>query len=137
MVSRGKMAVDGRGHAMEWTFLTHEEDGYLEVVTSGVVDAENTIEMAKAVAQTMRSRLVRKAIIDHRNVAEVLGGTSAAYNRPKIFRFIGLSLGIKIAEIIRSEHDGHFIFFESICMNQGFQLAVFHDKETALTWLLK
>ena len=121
---------------MEWNLVIHDEDKYLEVVTSGMVDGDGTIDMAKAIAQTMKSHQVTKAIIDHRNVVGVIGDTSATYNRPKIFRFIGLTLGIKIAEIIRPEHEGHFRFFESVCLNQGYRLSVFHDKDKALTWLL-
>ena len=121
---------------MEWNLVIHDEDGYLEVVTGGMVDGDGTIDMAKAIAQTMKSHRLTKALIDHRNVVGVIGGTSAIYTRPKMFRFIGLTLGIKIAEIIRPEHEGHFRFFESVCLNQGYRLSVFQDKDKALTWLL-
>ena len=121
---------------MEWNIIIHDEEKYLEVVTSGMVDSEGTIDMAKAIALTMKSHRLRKALIDHRNVVNVTGGATGTYNRPKIFRFIGLTLGIKIAEIIRPEHEGHFRFFESVCINQGYRLSVFQDKDNALTWLL-
>ncbi len=121
---------------MEWNLVVHDEEKYLEVVTSGIVDGDGTIDMAKAIAQTMRSQRLTKALIDHRNVESVMGGTAATYNRPKIFRFIGITLGIKLAEIIRPEHEGHFRFFETVCTNQGYKLSVFHDKDKALTWLL-
>ncbi len=121
---------------MEWNITIHEEDRYAEVVTSGTVDFDGTIDMAQAIAQAMKSRHITKAIIDHRNATGVTGNTSAIYNRPKIFRFIGLTLGIKIAEIIKPEDEGHFKFFESVCRNQGYQLSVFQDKDKALAWLL-
>jgi len=121
---------------MEWNIVIHDEDRYAEIVTSGMVDADGTIDMAKAISQTMKNHQLTKALIDHRNVVGVTGGTSATYNRPKIFHFIGLTLGIKIAEIIRPEHEGHFRFFETVCINQGYRLSVFQDKEKALTWLL-
>ena len=121
---------------MEWNLVIHDEGRYIEVVTSGIVDSDGTIDMAKAIAQTMKSHRLTKALIDHRNVTSVIGNTSATYNRPKIFRFIGLTLGIKIAEIIRPENEGYFKFFESVCINQGYRISVFHDKDKALTWLL-
>ena len=121
---------------MEWNIKTHEEDGYVEVVTSGIVDFDGTIDMARAIAKTMRNNRVTKALIDHRNVENVVRNISATYTRPKIFRFIGLSLGIKIAELIRLEHEQHFKFFESVCRNQGYRLSVFQDEKKALTWLL-
>jgi hypothetical protein len=121
---------------MEWNLVMHDEDKYLEVVTSGIVDGDGTIDMAKAISQTMKSHRMTKALIDHRNVVDVIGGTSGTYTRPKIFRLIGVTLGIKIAEIIKPEHEGHFRFFESVCVSQGYRLSVFQDKDTALAWLL-
>ncbi len=122
---------------MEWNIVIHNEEKYVEIVTRGVVDGDSTIDMAKAIAQTMRSNRLIKALIDHRNVVNVIGGTSGTYSRPKIFRLIGLTLGIKIAEIIRPEHEGHFRFFESVCHNQGYRLSVFQEKDKALAWLLE
>jgi hypothetical protein len=121
---------------MEWNITIQSKEGYAEIVTSGIADGDSTIDMAKAIAQTMRSNRVTRALIDHRNVESVLSGTSGIYNRPKIFRFIGLTLGIKIAELIRPEHEDHFKFFETVCINQGYKLAVFQDKDKALEWLL-
>jgi hypothetical protein len=121
---------------MEWNLVIHNENKYLEVVTHGIVDSDCTIDMAQAIAQAMKSHRLTKVLIDHRNVENVLGSISATYNRPKIFRFIGLTLGIKIAEVIRPEHEYHFKFFEKICFDQGYRLSVFQDKDKALTWLL-
>ena len=121
---------------MEWNILIHDEEHYIEVVTSGVVDGDGTIDMAKAIAQTMMSHRATKALIDHRNVVDVIGGTAATYNRPKIFRFMGVTLRIKIAELIKPEDEGHFKFFESVCISQGYRLSVFQDKDKALAWLL-
>lgn len=121
---------------MEWNLVIHDKDRYLEVVTSGIVDSDGTVDMAQAIAKTMKSNRLTKALIDHRNVVNVLGSTLATYNRPKILRFIGLTLGIKLAELIRPEHENHFKFFETVCFNQGYKLSVFYDKENALTWLL-
>ena len=121
---------------MEWNIVIHDEDRYIEIVTSGMVDGDGTIDMAKAIAQTMKSHWVTKALIDHRNVVSVIGSTFATYNRPKIFRLIGVTLGIKLAELIRPEHEYHFKFFETVCFNQGYKLSVFYDQDKALTWLL-
>jgi hypothetical protein len=121
---------------MEWNVVIHDEERYVEIITGGMVEGDSTVDMAKALAQTMRNQRLIRALIDHRNVEGVVGGTSAIYNRPKMFRFIGLTLGIKIAEIIRPEHEELFKFFESVCINQGYRLSVFQEKDQALTWLL-
>lgn len=121
---------------MEWKFVIHDKDRYLEVVTSGIVDGDGTIDMAQTIAKTMQSHRLTKALIDHRNVVNVTSSTYATYNRPKIFRLIGLTLGIKLAELIRPEHEYHFKFFETVCFNQGYKLSVFYEKDQALAWLL-
>ena len=121
---------------MEWKFVIHNEEKYLEVITSGIVDGDGTIDMAQAIAQTMRSNRLTKALIDHRNVVKVTSSTYATYNRPKILRLIGLTLGIRLAELVRPEDEFHFKFFETVCFNQGYKLSVFYEKDQALAWLL-
>jgi hypothetical protein len=121
---------------MNWKIVVHDEDKYIEVITSGVADRDGSLDMAKAISQTMRAHRINKALIDHRNVESVTGSTMDVYHRPKVFRLIGVVLRIKIAEIIKPEHVEHFKFFERVCLNQGYHLAVFQDKDEALAWLL-
>jgi len=121
---------------MEWSIAIHDEEGYLEVITRGLVDQDASLKMAKAIAHAMRTHRLTKALIDHRNIEDAVGTTLDIYNRPKIFRLIGIILGIRIAEIIKPEHIEHFRFFETVCRNQGHQLSIFHDKDKALAWLL-
>ena len=121
---------------MKWKIVIHEEDKYIEVTTSGIADGDGSLNMAKAISQTMRAHRINKALIDHRYVDGVVGSTMDVYHRPKVFRLIGANLRIKIAEIIKPEHEEHFKFFERVCLNQGYHLAVFQDKDEALAWLL-
>ena len=39
---------------MEWTITLNEEDQYAEVVTSGIVDRDRTLDMAKEISITLR-----------------------------------------------------------------------------------
>ena len=121
---------------MKWKIVVHDEDKYIEVITSGIADGDGSLNMAKAIAQTMRAHRINKALIDHRNVESVISDTMNVYHRPKVFRLIGVIFGIKIAEIIKPEHVEHFKFFETVCRNLGYQLSVFQDKDEALAWLL-
>jgi hypothetical protein len=120
---------------MEWNIVLHDE-GYAEVITSGIADKEGSLNMAKDLSHTMRSYKINRALIDHRNIEKVAGNAFEIYARPKVFRLIGIILRIRIAEIIRPEHTEHFKFFETVCLNQGYLLSVFHDKDKAVTWLL-
>ena len=86
---------------MNWKIILHDEDKYIEVITSGIADGDGSLNMAKAIAQTMRAHRITKALVDHRNVESVISDTMNIYHRPKVFRLIGAILGIKIAEIIK------------------------------------
>jgi hypothetical protein len=121
---------------MKWKIVVHDEDKYIEVITGGIADREGSLNMAKAIKHTMRAHRLIKALIDHRNVGSVIGDTTEVYQRAKAFRLIGVVLRIKIAEIIKPEHLEHFNFFETVCLNHGYQLSVFQDKDKALAWLL-
>lgn len=122
---------------MEWIIEINDENKYIEVITSGIGDKDDSLKMAKALTFTMKTNRIVKALIDHRNLVSFTGDTIDIYNRPKLFKIIGVLLRIKIAEIIRPEHLDHFKFFETVCVNRGYQISVFQDKEKALSWLLE
>ena len=122
---------------MEWKIVINDEDKYIEVITSGIADKDGSLDMAKAIAHTMRTNRITRVLIDHRNVVSVIGSVAEIYNRPKLFRIIGVLFRIKIAEIIKPEHLEHFKFFETVCANRGYRISVFQEKEKALSWLLE
>jgi len=126
---------------MEWKIEIYNggnyKDRFIEVITSGIADKDGSLNMAKAIANTMRTNRITKALIDHHNLVSVTGDTIDIYNRPKLFGIIGAILRIKIAEIIKPEHIEHFKFFETVCRNKGYQIYVFHDREKALSWLFE
>jgi hypothetical protein len=121
---------------MEWKIALHSEDKYIEIVTAGVADRDGSMEMAKVISSSMRKNKYTRALIDHRNIESVSGETMDIYERPNLFRFIGVILGVKIAEIINPEHRAHFRFLETVCRNRGFLFSIFYDKSAALDWLL-
>ena len=126
---------------MEWKIEINDEtkykDRYIEIITSGIADNDNSLKMAKAITHTMKTNRITKALIDHRNLVDVTGSTMDIYNRTKLFRIIGVILRIKIAEIIKPEHMEHFKFFETVCVNRGYNISVFQDREKALSWLFE
>ena len=121
---------------MEWNIVIHEKIGYVEVITRGIADTDGSMNMARAIAYTMRTHRMTKVLIDHGNIEGVAGTTIDIYDRPTMFILIGILLSIKIAEIINPEQWEHFQFFETVCRNRGYQLSVFEDKDKALKWLL-
>jgi hypothetical protein len=124
------------GINMEWELIVHKEGKYVEIITQGVADYDGSLNMAKYILETMKNNRITKVIIDHRKITGISGKTIKIYNRPKTLRLIGLILGVKIAEIIKSEHIEHFRFFETVCIHQGINMSIFQEKKEALKWLL-
>jgi hypothetical protein len=121
---------------MECEITIHSDYKYIEIVTKGVLDKDSSMDMAKTIAATMRHHKVTRVLIDHRNVTNIPGNVLEVYERPKIFRIIGVLLGIKIAEVINPDHLEHFKFLETVCINQGYKFSIFYDRSNALEWLL-
>ena len=121
---------------MDWEITIHSDQKYVEIVTKGALDRDGSLEMAKEISKTMRRNRIKRALIDHRNISDVSGEVIDIYERPKIFRIIGVILGIKVAEVINLDHLKHFRFLETVCLNQGFKFSIFHERRNALEWLL-
>lgn len=121
---------------MEYKFILHKDKKYLEVITSGTADADGSLAMAKTISEKMRANKITRALVDHSNISGVSGKVVDVYNRPKIFRLLGMLLGIRIAEVVRPEHMEHFRFLETVSVNNGFKFSVFHNRDKALEWLL-
>jgi hypothetical protein len=122
---------------MEWEIRIHNEEKYAEVITKGVADKDGSLNMAKVIRETMQQHGITRVLIDHRNIESVSGEIIEIYNRPTLFRIMGVILGVKIAEIIKPDHIRHFSFFETVCINQGFRISIFQEYLPALEWLLK
>lgn len=120
---------------MEWEIILHENKRYIEVITKGHADRDGSLEMAKVITENMRKHKYKKALIDHRKITSVSGRAAEIYYRPRIFKIIGVILGIKIAEIVKKEHVEHFRFLETVCNNHGFKFSIFHEREEAMEWL--
>lgn len=122
---------------MEWNIQFNEKDAYGLVVTRGEADRDGTIKMARAIAEALPEKKIKKVLIDHTNISAVSGEILDVYNRPKQFNEITKSQGIKVALIIKPEHRDFFSFLETVFINRGFMFMIFTNKETALEWLLK
>ncbi len=124
-------------NAMNWEIIIHESPRYLEVVTGGIADKEGSLEMAKDISENMRKNRITRALVDHRNLEAVEGKIIDIYDRPKAFRLIGVILGIRIAEVVKPEHERHFSFFETVCLNHGYKFAIFQQRGPAERWLFE
>lgn len=121
---------------MEWDIVINEEHQYVEVITRGIADKDSSLNMVKAIANETKDRKFKKILIDHHNLERVVGSIMDIYERPKLLKESGTTPIIKIALIIKAEHWEHFKFFETVCVNQGFTVSIFQDKEKAMSWLI-
>ncbi len=121
---------------MNWEITFNSGKQYLGVTTSGIAGTENTIKMAKAIAEECRRLKNTRVIIDHSKIEDVNGSMPDIYTRPKELHNIGVPVIMRIAVVIRQEHSEHFKFLELVLKNQGFNYALFYKKDLALDWLL-
>ena len=121
---------------MEWDIVIHDDPKYAEVITRGLADKDSSLNMAQTIISEMKAKKIKKILIDHRNLENVAGSILDIYERPKLLKDSGVELGTKIALVIKPEHSEHFKFFETVCLNQGFLISIFFDKEEAISWLI-
>jgi hypothetical protein len=122
---------------MDWVITIEEKNKFIEVITKGIADKDGSMEMAKTIAETLRHHRITKAIIDHRNITGISGEVIDVYERPNLFRLIGVIFRIKLAAIINPDHTEHFKFLETVSINHGYKYSVFYDRTSALKWLLE
>jgi hypothetical protein len=120
---------------MKWTITFH--DNYAEIVTTGIADSQSTQDMAKAMTIELSKNKKDKVLMDHSNIEGVVGNTSEVYKRQEEFRGFGIPDPIKIAEIVNRSHMHFFTFLRTVLRNRGFNVEIFFDKESALSWLLE
>lgn len=122
---------------MEWSIILHEDKDYAEVVTNGVADKDGSLAMVKAISTALSGTKIKRILVDHRNISKASGGIVDVYDRPIKFKEMGVSQNIKVAEVVKPEHRKFFDFFETVCVNRGYDFSIFEEEKGALEWLLK
>ena len=122
---------------MNWTIKINEKDKYAEVDTSGDADKVGSLNMVKDIMTVLSQKKIKRILIDHRNIESVSGDALDVYDRPKEFEKIGIFPGIKVAEVVKPEHEEFFCFLETVFRNRGYQFTVFLEYESAIEWLLE
>lgn len=122
---------------MDWEIIIHSDPKFVEVITMGIADMDGSFAMAQELTNVMRKDRITRALIDHRNIDSVQGGTLDVNERPGIMKLLGLIIKIRIAEIVKPDHVQHFQFLETVFLNQGFSFRIFQEKEKAEKWLFE
>jgi hypothetical protein len=122
---------------MEWTITLDDENQYAEIITSGIVDKDGSLEMAKAISIALQKNRWQKVLIDHRNIKSVQGSIVDVYHRSEQFKEIGVIHNAMIALVVRPDHNNFFTFLETVCLNRGFSFPIFMERKPALDWLFQ
>lgn len=112
-------------------------EGVLEVVFQGTFQAEELRECTLAIVDTAIQSGVLLILLDchdtHFNVPTV-----AVYQLPELYDAKGLSRKVRAA-VVKPQDGYHmeiFEFYEDVCRNRGYFVALFDDAMAAREWLL-
>ncbi len=122
---------------MKWTLSVNEEHQYAEIITRGNVDKDGSMNMVKDIVTLSIKSKIKKILIDHGNIDSVSGEPLEVFDRPKEFETMGINPGLKVAEVVKPEHEAFFRLLERVCRNRGYQFTVFLDHKSAMEWLLE
>lgn len=122
---------------MPWNVEYNSQLGIIQGQYVGrVTDGDFIKATAKALSLSKANKTNRFLIDDSRWE----GGTSTfgLYDLPKLFQEQGFERGSKAALILPpagtpEENDARF--FETVCVNSGWQVEVFNDRQKAIDWL--
>lgn len=115
----------------EFTYL--EEHDTVLVRTSGRYQLERetaTLENALSLLQENNSL---RCLFDHR-ATEVVAPTIGSYNRPELYASLGFTRKVRMAHLFTALTDD-LKFYETVCVNRGWDVKVFTDYSAALDWL--
>ena len=109
------------------------KDDIVVARTAGQYILEQEIDTVQKVLAQMQRHDCSRCLFDHRN-ADVVARTLEAYDRPKVYEQLGIGHGVKMA-IVSREKQHELKFYETVCVNRGWNVRVFRDYDQAVAWL--
>lgn len=119
---------------MEWAFAFNEKLGIMEVDVSGEMTREELNAMAKANLDEVKKRNCFRCLLDYRKVSRNLGILDM-YDRPKDLSDVGVSRVYRIAIQVEPAAFPNYAFMENVYKNNGYELRVFTDRDSAIGYL--
>ena len=103
--------------------------------TSGTYDLETEVETLKKMASKLKKHNCNKCIFDHRET-NVIAKPLKSYERSALYERLWGDRSTRAAAVFRKLNED-YQFFETVCRNQGWNIRIFDDFETAIDWLSK
>lgn len=115
------------------TFLS-ENGKYAICEITGLITQENSLEFTEASNQLLHAANVKRLLTDVRNASNTLnvfGNYSYAYES---MANLNLRKDIRSAVLVDKDDSSHD-FVETVALNAGYNVRIFHDEEAAISWL--
>ncbi|MBI5943065.1 MAG: hypothetical protein HY864_01740 [Chloroflexi bacterium] len=120
---------------MNWQFSHDEENKTLILKTEGVLDIESANAMRREGWELIQQHGHLRCLLDHSDAEGVTLSTLDIYNLPKRYAELNIPHNFRMAVVVSSGLLNDMKFFETVCLNNGYFVSVFFDKESALAWL--
>ena len=122
---------------MNWEILFDEKENVLLVKTSGILDMPSSKAMAKECIEVIKKKNCRRCLIDNTAITSQNLGTLEIHSLPSLLAELDFPRNVSLAEVTLKKYAKDFVFFETVCRNNGYMVSTFFDVESALEWLKK
>ena len=119
-----------------WRVAYHEDQKVAEVAYLGATSASDIRAATRAAIGVVKEHEVKRGLIDCSEQTET-GSIPELYELPNLYDDEGLSRDLRIAfvEPARSELRHLAVFYETVCLNRGWQVRRFVSRGDAVDWL--
>jgi hypothetical protein len=117
----------------EFQYLNDKDIVLIRVTGSYLLSAE--ADTVKKISFTLKEHNCRKLLLDFR-AANIIAKTMDIFDRPKVYSNEGIEQSIKAA-ILCKEINNDFRFYETVCLNRGWEVKIFDDYNISIDWLTK
>ena len=125
---------------MPWKLEYHEQSQIVELHIDGRANGDELREAASARIDFGKEKGVARFIINARHLEAPRSATTAVHEIPtRLYDEKGLSRGSTIAVIAPMDPQSMWAanFFEDTCVNRGWRVETFLDRDRAIDWLLE
>ena len=117
----------------QWTIQYLPEQRLLQIITKGPLTGACTEKLVREIQQTGIDLKKTGILMDNRG-AELQFGTMDIYDCPKAYQKLADGRQTHVAMVFK-EIRKDTLFYETVCANMGYHVAVFTDYDQAVAWL--
>ncbi|MBD3160852.1 MAG: hypothetical protein GF346_01730 [Candidatus Eisenbacteria bacterium] len=110
-----------------------QDPRWVRIIGSGEIDGATAEELARRAVTVSRENETDRYLCDFRQ-AVLVDSAADVYDLPMHAARVGLKRTDRIA-IVHSKQEEVFRFVETVAMNRGYEVRVFHSEDRASGWL--